>query len=119
MSIPTSDSFSVPGAPTANFNVLNISPSQAREAAYSVRHVPHGNYNIVQTGGRKHAERHFTVYVPDESELNNLDACLGLIGGSLTYHKGTFVAFLAKYDARMWYFSDQQTVDLTLVTDAD
>lgn len=116
MAHSTSDQF-VTVVATAAFNVLSIGHSQARKASFSVRHVPHANQNIVKLGGRQHAERHFTLEVPTEGELDNLDACLGL-QGTLTYHKGSFVAALVDYDVREW-FTDGQTVDALFVTDAD
>ena len=118
MAIPTEDSFDASGGPTVHFNVLTVGHSQARKASYSVRHVPHANENIVQVGGRQHAERHFTLYIPNEGELLALDGCLGLTG-TLSYSKGSPTAVLVEYDARDWFADDQQIVDAVFITDAD
>lgn len=118
MSIPTQDSFAAFGGPTANFNVLTISRSRQRKAAYSVRHAAYGNLNLVQLGGRLEAGRHFTLYVPSQGELDNLDQCLGQ-QGALSYAEGTVTAALVEYDSTEWFNGTEQLVSVIFITDAD
>ena len=118
MPLTTYDSFTT-NAATASFNVLNTSPAHKRSAAHSVRHIPGGNFTIVQLSGRQEAERSYELYVPTQQELTNMDSCLGLTG-TLSYCAGDVTAVLVEYDAGQWYDSDgQMTVKCKFITDAD
>lgn len=116
MSLTTYDSFTGAG-PDCHFNVLSISRSRQRRAAYSNRHVPYGDYNIVQVGGRLAPERVFTLYVPSDGELDNLEACLGQQGGTLHYAEGDVTALLVEFDAGEYLAEGNQVVKATFITD--
>lgn len=126
MALETFDSF-VAGGVTCPFNVLNTSPSRKRSVAHSVRHVPGGNFTILQVSGKQESERVFTLYVPEREDGSDpialFDACLGLTGklyyaASVMTPLGYVVACLVEYDATAWYESNaQQAVKATFVCD--
>jgi hypothetical protein len=115
----TEDSFEAFGGPTAHFNVLTPSRARRRKAAYSARHVAYGNLNVIQLGGRLEAERSYTVYLPNDGELENVDQCLGMQGTLNCAETGGVTAALVSYDASTYFTGGQQIATLMFVCDAD
>ena len=104
----TQDTFSA-GEITCNFDVLSEGRSRRQSALVSVRHVPGGDTNVVNRGGRELPGRNLTLYVPSEAEMANLESCTGE-QGSLTYDEGSYLATLVSVDSGEWYPGDQQLV---------
>ena len=104
----TQDRFTA-GEITCNFDVLVDGRSRRQTALVSVRHIPGGNVNIVNRGGRDLARRSLTLYVPSETQMVNLENCVGE-QGSLIYDEGSYLATLADVDSGAWYPGDQQLV---------
>ena len=104
----TQDTFSA-GEITCNFDVLSEGRSRRQTALVSVRHIPGGNVNVVNRGGRELARRNLTLYVPSEGEMVNLEGCAGE-QGTLLYDEGSYLATLVSVDSGEWYPGDQQLV---------
>src|SRR5690242_5132031 len=71
---------------STSFNVLNISPSRKVRAAYSNRHIAYNDGNTIQLGGKLPPELTWSLYVPDESTVDDLLEAVSR-QGILTCHK--------------------------------
>ncbi len=109
----TSDSFTSTNGwhvgTSAAFDVTNLGPSRAKQAAASKRHLPWANVNIIHQGGDEVEVLQVTLRVESEANVNNL---LTLVGesGTLVYYEGTKTALLYSVDAREWYTGDRREV---------
>jgi hypothetical protein len=108
MSWGTSDTFIASGV-TCNFNVLRSGRGRSLASAFTVRHVPGGDVNIINRGGKKLATRALTLYVPSEAEMGSLEACVDE-SGTLTWAEGTYTATLTGVDSGDWWMGGQQEV---------
>src|SRR5512146_1847578 len=102
------DTFTV-GATVATFAVLTDGRSRKTQALVSVRHIPGGDSNIINRGGKDVARRSLTLYVENEAQMGSLEACAGS-QGSLVYDEGSYTATLIDVDSTDWYPGDQQIV---------
>jgi hypothetical protein len=104
----TTDTF-VSGGVTCNFDVLRAGRARALRSAFTVRHVPGGDVNVINRGGKLLGTRSLTLYVPSEAAMGSLEACVDE-SGTLTWHEGTYTATLTGVDSGDWWMGGQQEV---------
>jgi hypothetical protein len=126
MALATQDSFATNDGATllladveVDFNVLNVSPSRKVRCSYSNRHVPWGNQNVIQLGGKLPPEPNWTLYVPSEDAVDTLLEAVGRQGTLTCYEYPDGVqAALVEADASDYLIDDQRQVKVVfLVSD--
>jgi hypothetical protein len=100
-----------------SFNILS-SRRRSRRAAYSIRHVPWGNYNIMHLAGKFHEELDSEVYIPSQNVLTGLMSLIGT-QGTLRWAEGQQTAALVSVETLDWYPNWQQTVRLLFILAVD
>ena len=103
-----SDSFQV-GATTVSFDVQIEGRSRKASAEVSERHIPAGDTNYVDLGGKKSKRRSLSLLIADGATVLALENLCGQ-QGTLTYHEGTYTAVLEDTDATEWWPTEHQVV---------
>ncbi len=121
MALATHDSFTEIGGDTTacSFNMLVRDFQPSREGVVSERHVPYGNYTIIQTAGRGAERWSTTLYVPSAAEWDNLRQHVASQGTLAVSGWTSRTAVLVSVQTSQYLPGGQRIVSAEWLLDAD